>query len=132
MFSQASLRRSSLSMVAAQRLNTQPFFIQSQRSASSLPSSSGFGHNDGGSRGPASNLSKRSVSSWFLVVGSSLGLCYCYSSSMDVNSFLSFADYRRETMQAVDNDRFQQQPETEKKPSFLFGGTRLIHVKSIS
>lgn len=125
MFSQAALRKSSSSiqrvLVASQRLNnSRPFFIQSRRSTSS--SSSGFGHNDGESRGSGLNMSRRSVSSWFLVVGSSLGLCYCSSSSLNVNSFLSFADYRREE---VDGDRFQQS-ETEKKPNFLFGGNMAL------
>lgn len=64
-----------------------------------------------------------SVSSGFFIVGSSIGLGYCYSSSLDVNSFLSFADYRGEATQAVDDDDRLRQSEPEKKSNFLFGGT---------
>ncbi|KAH7546285.1 hypothetical protein FEM48_Zijuj01G0184000 [Ziziphus jujuba var. spinosa] len=131
MFSPAStsLRKSSLSIhrvvVAAQRLNFRPFFSQSQRSTSFSPSSSssssGFGHDDGKTRGSGFNTFMGSVSSGFFIVGSSIGLGYCYSSSLDVNSFLSFADYRGEATQAVDDDDRLRQSEPEKKSNFLFG-----------
>lgn len=131
MFSPASLRKSSSSIhravVAAQRLTSRPFFNQSQRPASFSPSSSssssGFGPNNGESRGSGFNKFMRSISSGFFIVGSSLGLGYCWSSSLDANSFLSFADHRGQAAQAVDDDDRLQQSEPEKKSNFLFGGT---------
>lgn len=131
MFSQESVRKSlpliQRAVVVSQRLSSRLLFNQSQ---SPSPSSTGFHSNDKGSKFSTFDRFLKSASSGFLIFGSSLGLLYYSSVSRNENSFLSSADYSKETTWGMsDDDRFEES-KLERKPMFLFGGTLCCKIQS--
>lgn len=129
MISRASLSKSSQPInriFTNQQLCIRQFFNQSKGSVSSSspsslrPSFDGFsyGHDQKKSGDTSFKFLLRSISSGVLIVGSSLGFGYSYSSLVDENSFVSFAE-------AAANDAVWESNDDlllpKKKHRFLFG-----------
>lgn len=142
MFSRASSRGSSGSihrlLSDVKSLSSRPPFNRSQPSSvASSPSSSsssslssvgrfGYGgsHNGRSGSDKTFDLLLRSVSSGVLILGTSLGFSYWSSSSLDPNSYVSYADnYPKEAAFAIGED-------TNKTQFSLFDGTLFVSLFS--
>lgn len=144
MFSRASSRGSSGSihrlLSDVKSLSSRPPFNKSQPSSSvaSSPSSSsssslsssvgrfGYGGSHNGRSGSDKTLDLllRSVSSGVLILGTSLGFSYWSSSSLDPNSYVSYADNcPKEAAFAIGED-------TNKTQFSLFDGTLFVSLFS--
>ncbi|PIN20320.1 Ca2+ binding protein, contains EF-hand motif [Handroanthus impetiginosus] len=111
-----SLRKqtSQIRFLAAKSVSSRSLFTKSN--SPFVGSSSRKGESKGyGNEGDSSSFFEsvvRSVSYGVVVIGSSLGLCYCNSSLCTRDSLVSYADYSG-----------SQRREPEKKPTFLFKDT---------